>query len=144
MRRAVDLLTRLERHALDRQRLELQAVAGELEHRRTQLVQLGQRLVLEHALAFELPGGPQPLAAYAGLAQARTEALRAEEARLIEATARAEAGLRERARHWKALDLVGQALRAEAAARAQRDAAAAIAEAAQLRAAGRIRTPGPA
>jgi hypothetical protein len=94
----------------------------------------------EHAIAFELPGGPQPLAAYARLAHSQAEALRAQQIRLAEAAAQAEDGLRERARRWKVLDLVGSELREREAARAQRAATAAVEEAAQVRAAARLRT----
>ena len=144
MRRAIELLTRLERHALDQRRLELQAATAELACRCRQLVQLQHRVAAEHALAFELPGGPQPLAAYARLTQAQARTLRAEEARAGDAVAAAEAGLRRQARRWKTLDLVGLELRAREAARVQRTASAAVEEAAQVRAALRLRTRVPA
>jgi hypothetical protein len=96
MRRAVELLARLERHALDRQRLELGAQARALERAQAGIDALRVRLEVEHALAFELPGGPGPLAPYAAAARARGRELRRAETELRAAVVRAQGALRER------------------------------------------------
>lgn len=111
MRRATELLARLERHALDERRLALAARAAELERRQAEIGALERRLEIEHGLAFELPGGPQPLAAYARVALAQTQLLRATEAGLHQAVAVAGDQVRQRLLAWKALDLVAGQLR---------------------------------
>jgi hypothetical protein len=111
MRRALDLLTRLERHALDERRLRLTRLVGELTRRRAQRAQLQERIAREHETAFELPGGPRPLAAYLRVARLQEQILEAAAAQLEAAVAAAEAGLQAQLRRWKALDLAGQALR---------------------------------
>ena len=68
-RRAADVLARLRRHELDRQRLLVAATLGEVERVKKAIRDQVGRQALEHALAFELPGGPQPLAPYAEAAQ---------------------------------------------------------------------------
>ena len=74
-RRATELLARLERHALDEQRLALAALQAALAGRRAELAALDRRTTDEHAAGWALPGGPQPLAAYAKAAQARRRVL---------------------------------------------------------------------
>jgi hypothetical protein len=133
MRRAVDLLARLERHALDEQRLALTGILRDLERQRAAKLDLSRRLAFEHATAFELPGGPRQSAAYLEVAQARGRALRAAETRLKQEAAAAEARLGERVRSWKGLDLVASELRRSEANLARRLAAAQVEEAAALR-----------
>jgi hypothetical protein len=62
-RRATELLARLERHALDEQRLALTALETELAERRAGIALVDRQLVAEHEAGWQLPGGPQPLAA---------------------------------------------------------------------------------
>ena len=143
MRRAVALLARLGQHALEEQRLAVTALRGELDRCRGELARLERRYVAEHAAAFELAHGPQPLAPYSAATQDRRRRLQGAAAAAEAAVASGEAALRERARRWKSLDLVAAALRAEAERAAARRAAATVEEAAQLRAALRLRTRGP-
>ena len=143
MRRAVALLARLGQHALEEQRLAVTALRGELDRCRGELARLERRYVAEHAAAFELAHGPQPLAPYSAATQDRRRRLQGAAAAAEAAVAAGEAALRERARRWKSLDLVAAALRAEAERAAARRAAATVEEAAQLRAALRLRTRGP-
>ena len=133
MRRAAELLARLERHALDERRLALAARTAELERRQAEITALDRRLEIEHALAFELPGGPQPLAGYARAALAQGRVLRNTEASLRRAVAELESPLRERLRAWKALDLVVTHLRDREAETEMRAARHDVEEAAALR-----------
>jgi hypothetical protein len=105
MRHATEIVARLERQALDERRLVLTALAGELALLRASTDDLERRLAREHDVAFELPGGPQPLAAYAHAARARVRAFRDRERELCKAVAAAEIDLGERVRAWKSLDL---------------------------------------
>jgi hypothetical protein len=142
MRRAIELLARLRRHALDAQRVALAGLTDELDRNRARQVELEHRLVREHALAFELPGGPQPLVGYRNLARARASALRAAELRTAQAVATAEELLRQRLRDWKGLDLAAAELRRRDAQNESRRAAARIDEAASLKAAAAAQNSG--
>ena len=143
MRRAVALLARLGQHALEEQRLTVTALRGELDRCRGELARLERRYLVEHGAAFELAGGPQPLGPYSAATQDRRRRLQAAAAAAAAAVATGEERLREHARDWKSLDLVAAALRAEAEGAAARRAAATVEEAAQLRAALRLRTRAP-
>ena len=144
MRRAVALLARLEHHALEEERRALVTARGELEARARELAGLDRRFAAEHAAAFTLAGGPQPLAPYATAVQARRRGLAAELARAEAEVAAGTERLREQARRWKALDLAEAGLRERAEQAARRGEVARIEEAAGIAAAGRIRTRGPA
>ena len=139
MRRAVALLARLGQHALEEQRLTVTALRGELDRCRGELARLERRYLVEHGAAFELAGGPQPLGPYS----AATKDRRRRPQVAAPAVATGEQPLRARARDWRSVDLVAVALRAEAERAAARRAAATVEEAAQLRAALRLRTRGP-
>jgi hypothetical protein len=143
MRRAVALLARLQHHALEQERLGLGALRGELARQEAELARLDRRFAAEHAAAFELAGGPRPLAAYTAATQARRRRLHAEALAAAAAVAAGEERLRAQARRWKSLDLVEGTLRTAAQSADARRTAATVEEAAQLRAALRLRTRGP-
>ena len=113
MRRAVDLLARLERHALDEQRLALTAHAGRAgAAAREHDCDLDRRLATRARDGIRVAGRP----AAAGGLRSRSpkhgaEPLRAAETRLEQEAAAAEARLGERVRSWKGLDLVASELR---------------------------------
>lgn len=65
MRRATELLARLEKHALDEQRIALEALETALSARRHALEALERNLATQHLAAWALPGGPRHLAGYA-------------------------------------------------------------------------------
>jgi hypothetical protein len=132
-RRAAEILARLRRHELDRQRLLVAAMAAEIERVRKAIRDQVGRLVIEHALAFELPGGPQPLAPYAELAQRHCRAL-GERAHGLEARLdQARAALRDGLRDWKSLDLAVAEIEAKERAEMGRRDRLEVEEAALLR-----------
>jgi hypothetical protein len=110
-RRAAGLLARLERHALDEQRLVLAGLQAELEGRRAEIAKLERQLVEEHAVGWLLPGGPRLLAAYATASHARQCSLRAAEHQLAEAAKQARGEVAARMRRFKSLDLAAAAER---------------------------------
>jgi hypothetical protein len=110
-RRAAELLARLERHALDEQRLVLAGLEAELEGRRAEIAKLERQLVEEHAVGWLLPGGPRLLAAYATASHARQCSLRAAEHQLAEAAKQARGEVAARMRRFKSLDLAAAAER---------------------------------
>lgn len=65
MRRATELLARLEKHALDEQRIALEALETALSARRHALEALERNLATQHLAAWALPGGPRHLTGYA-------------------------------------------------------------------------------
>jgi hypothetical protein len=110
-RRAAELLARLERHALDEQRLVLAGLQAELEGRRAEIAKLERQLVEEHAVGWLLPGGPRLLAAYATASHARQCSLRAAEHQLAEAAKQARGEVAARMRRFNSLDLAAAAER---------------------------------
>jgi hypothetical protein len=110
-RRAAGLLARLERHALDEQRLVLAGLQAELEGRRAEIAKLERQLVEEHAVGWLLPGGPRLLAAYATASHARQCSLRAAEHQLAEAAKQARGEVAARMRRFKSLDFAAAAER---------------------------------
>lgn len=134
-RHAAELLARLERHALDEQRLVLAGLEAELEARRGELEALGRELEREHAVAWGLPGGPRLLAAYAAASHARQRALRAAEQRLARAAEEARSALLAGMRRFKSLDLAAAALRRREAEMQCRKTRLEIEEAGALKAA---------
>jgi hypothetical protein len=110
-RRAAELLARLERHALDEQRLVLAGLQAELEGRRAEIAKLERQLVEEHAVGWLLPGGPRLLAAYATASHARQCSLRAAEHQLAEAAKQARGEVAARMRRFKSLDFAAAAER---------------------------------
>lgn len=134
-RPAAELLARLERHALDEQRLILAGLEAELEAQRTEIARLGRELETEQPVGWRLPGGARLLAGYAGASHARQRALRSAERELAQATEQARAALLAQLRRFKSLELAAAAeLQREAAALARRERLE-IEEAGALRAA---------
>ena len=135
-RRALELLARLRRHEVDRQRLAAAALAAELRLSREAVTAEEHRLAREHAQAFELPGGPRPLAAFAAASRRRSSAL-AERCQELEGRlAAAQPELQDAIRAWKSLDLASARSRAVEEAEAARRQRQEIEEAALLRRAG--------
>jgi hypothetical protein len=132
-RRAAELLARLRRHELDRQRLLVAATAGEVERVRKAIRDQVGRLAIEHALAFELPGGPQPLAPYAEAAQRHCRALGERTRALENRLDQARAVLRDGLRDWKSLDLAVAELQAKERAETTRRDRLQVEEATLLR-----------
>jgi len=80
-------------------------MAAEIEQVKRAIRDQVGRLAIEHAKAFELPGGPQPLAPYAEATQRHCGML-GERAHSLEVRLdQARATLREGLRDWKSLDL---------------------------------------
>jgi len=131
--RAIDLLTRLRRHEIDRQRLATAALAAELKHTEEAIATETRRLALEHAVAFELPGGPHPLAPFVAASRRRSCAL-AERRQDVEAELdRAQVELMAAIQRWKSLDTALAAIRTAAETTATRRERREIEEAALLR-----------
>lgn len=116
MRRALELLAKLERQELDRERQALRAAEAELERTEQELRSLREQEPLEHAAGWSLPGGPGLLACYLGAARRRETWLgqRCHEQRA--ARERAADAVRERIGAAKSLELAAEQLAAAAAA----------------------------
>ena len=112
--RAIDLLARLHRHAVDRRRGETAALAAELQRTDAAMADEARRRVLEHGVAFALPGGPRPLAPLTEASRRRTGALVEQRAKIEIKLADAQAALMDAAQRWKSLDTAMSALRAAA------------------------------
>lgn len=118
MLRALNLLARLERQELDRERQAVRALADELTSTVDALATLESRLQAEHVAGWALPGGPGALAAYLNEARRRELCLRQAVAELTTALSDAQAGLRERIAGMKSLELVAENLEATSTAQA--------------------------
>lgn len=131
--RALELLARVERRELDRERQDLAAVSGRLAAAADGLARLDASFGPELALAFEMPDGARLAAAYAGGHRVRRAAALAEAGRLEAEAARLEEAVKERAVGLRTLERAAERVvgreRVEAAARQQ----ARIDEAAVLR-----------
>ncbi len=137
LRRSAELLTRLEKHALDQERLALQALEGELARLQQELAAAGQRLAAEHVAAWDLPGGPRRLAAYRAGEAARLQTLLDAARHHEQAVAQAQMGLQGRLRSYKALELAARGMAARAAAQQMKAQQAEVDEAGATRAAAR-------
>jgi hypothetical protein len=135
MRRAMELLARIEKQELDRGRLALQAIEAEMEARRGELATLRQRLATEHEAAWALPGGPGRLAAYFRSGVERQQRLGALGRELEHAQGLARQALAERLKSYKSLDLAARRLQEEATRQAAHAARREVEEASQLKAA---------
>ena len=138
---ALELLARLEKQALDRERLDLQAIETEIAQRRREGQLLEAALAAEFGTAWTLPGGPGPFAPYAAACRARQGQLEDRLARLAQARDQAQAAVHEALISYKALDIATQELRRRAAGLLARQTQAAREEAGLLRLA---RRPAPA
>ena len=135
MRRAVELLARIEKQELDRERLALLAVEAELAARRDELAALRRGLAVEHGAAWVLPSGPGRLAPYFRSAQERQRRLGEAERELEDARDMARQALSQRLRNHKSLELVAEQLQEQEARRAAVKARGEVEEASQLKAA---------
>lgn len=137
--RALGLLARLEKQALDLERIELTRLDAEMARGGEEWRRIRAAFAAELELAWGLPGGPGPFGPYAERARARARELEAGLERLARTRARAEMGLLDRACRFKALDATAERLRALEAERLAQRIEAARQEAALLRA---MRTAG--
>ncbi|MGD9508915.1 MAG: hypothetical protein AB7I59_24605 [Geminicoccaceae bacterium] len=134
--RALDLLARLRRHEVDRRRLAAASLVGELQQVQKAIGAEGCRFASEVASAFELPGGPWPLASFAEASRHRSRAL-IERRRQIEVSLEAmQVELRDAIQRWQSLDAALDALHAAARSAAAGRTRQEIEEAALLRRAG--------
>lgn len=129
MRRALELLAKLERQKRDHARQTLRSAEVELTETDRTLNSLRQRLPIEHAAGWALPGGPGLLAAFLG-EQHRLEQRLGHRRREQEATRdRAAEAVRERLSAAKTLELAAEQLAATAAAERGRRASVELEEA---------------
>ena len=135
MRRALDLLARIEKQVLDRQHLTLRAIEAEIERNRRELSLLEGALASELSIAWALPGGPRPFAAYNARARERQHRLMIGIEALGHSWQKAEASLHEAMQRFKGLDLAAERMRARATELLRRQAEAACQEIVLLRAA---------
>jgi hypothetical protein len=143
VRRAVELLARIEKQELDRERLALLAVEAELAARRDELAALRRNLAVEHEAAWALPAGPSGLAPYfrSGLERQRRLGRLGQE--LEVARGLAQEALSRRLRSQKSLELVAEGLQEQEARRAMAKARGEVEEASQLKAASARGRRGP-
>jgi hypothetical protein len=134
VRRAVELLARIEKQELDRERLALLAVEAELAARREELAALRRGLAVEHEAAWALPAGPSGLAPYfrSGLERQRRLGQLGQE--LEVARGLAQEVLSRRLRSHKSLELVAEQLQGQEALRATAAARGEVEEASQIKA----------
>jgi hypothetical protein len=145
LRRATELLVRLERHALDQERLALRALESELAIRHQELAEITRTFAAEHAAAWNLPGGPQHLAAYLTREGVQHRAIREAANGLQRAVAQGRMGLQARLQSYKALELAAGEIAARDEWEQVRRVRAEVEEVASVRAAAApIRTQGPA
>jgi hypothetical protein len=129
MRRALELLAKLERQELDTARLALRAAEGELARTDEALSSLRQRLPAEHAAGWELPGGPALLASYLGASRRLEERLERRRGEQQTARERAAEAVRERLGAAKTLELAAEQIGAAATAELARRATLELEEA---------------
>jgi hypothetical protein len=145
LRRSTELLARLEKHALDQERLALQALEHELARLNQELTAAERALRGEHAAAWALPGGPRRLTPYLAVETARQGALRHAAQELQQKVEHAQTELQARPRRYKSLELAARGLAARDALEQARTARAEVADACAVRAVARpLRTPAPA
>jgi len=104
MRRATELLARLEKHALDEQRSVLQALEATLTARRDELAALERDLAMQQVTAWVLPGGPRHLAGYAAEQMERQRSLHQDACAMVQARDLAQTALRARLQSYKTLE----------------------------------------
>lgn len=134
-RRALDLLARIERQVLDHQHLTLRAIETEIERNRRELSLLEGALASEPGIAWALPGGPRPFAAYSARSRERQRRLTISLEALEHSWQEAEASLHKAMQRFKGLNLAAERMRARAAELLRRQAEAACQEMVLLRAA---------
>jgi hypothetical protein len=136
-RRALELLTRLEKQALDRERLELRAIEEEIARRREAMRRFDVEFAAELEAAWTTPGGPGLFGAYAARCRIELQQLTDGLARLGQAREQAQAAVQEVLTSYKALDIATHELARQTAALCARREDATREEAALLRQAGR-------
>jgi hypothetical protein len=141
MRHALELLARLEKQVLERERLGLRTIEGEIGQCWRELERLDAALAAELGVAWTLPGGPAPFGAYAAAAGARRQQTTARLEALERGRVEAEAGLRRTMRRYKTLEITTERLQARALDRLRRREEAMREEAALLRLAQRPGSP---
>ena len=114
-RRTLELLVRLEKQTLDRERLELQAIENEIAQRQREVQLLEATLAAELGTAWMLPGGLGSFAPFAEACRARQRQLEHRLARLARERQRQQAAVHEVLSNYKALDIATQELRRRAA-----------------------------
>lgn len=108
MRRATELLARLEKHALDEQRIVLQTLEAALMARQDELAALGRDLATQHVTAWALPGGPRHLDGYAAEQIKRQRNLHQDMCSMVAARDLAQTALRERLQSYKTMEEADQ------------------------------------
>lgn len=104
MLRATDLLARLEKHALDEQRIALQTLEAALAVQRDELAALDRDLATQHVTAWVLPGGPRHLAGYAAEQMERQRSLHQEARAMTAARDLAQTALRARLQSYRTME----------------------------------------
>lgn len=137
LRRSTELLARLEKHALDQERLALLALETELARLRQEMAAAERRIACEHATAWDLPGGPRQLTAYLEGEAVRQRSLFGTARDLAQTVAHAQKGLQGRLRSYKALELAARGMAARAALHQMKELQAEVEEAGAVRAAAR-------
>ncbi|MFZ1429372.1 MAG: hypothetical protein WAS21_21670 [Geminicoccaceae bacterium] len=108
MRRATELLARLEKHALDEQRIVLQTLEASLTAQRDELAALDRDLATQHVKAWVLPGGPRHLAGYAAEQMERQRSLQQEARAMAAARDLAQTALRARLQSYRTMEEADQ------------------------------------
>lgn len=108
MRRATELLARLEKHAFDEQRIVLQTLEAALMARQDELAALGRDLAAQHVMAWALPGGPRHLAGYAAEQLERQRSLHQDMCSMVAARDLAQTALRERLQSYRTMEEADQ------------------------------------
>lgn len=133
MRRATELLARLEKHALDEQRIALQALEATLTAQRDALAALDRDLAAQHVTAWMLPGGPRHLAGYAAEQLERQRSLHQDARTMAAARDLAQTALRARLQSYRTMEEADQRRVERAAGDELRRSQAEVDEACALR-----------
>ena len=110
MRRATELLARLEKYALDEQKLALQELEAALAASRDKQKAVQRGLARELAAAWTVSGGPGGSSCFLAGQLKRVGSLRASEQALTVARDRAQAELRVRLGRFKTMELADTAI----------------------------------
>ena len=133
MRRATELLARLEKHALDEQRIVVQTLEAALVARQDELAALGRDLATQHVMAWALPGGPRDLTGYTAEQLERQRSLHQDMCSMVAARDLAQTALRERLQSYRTMEEADQRRLRRIAADKLRRSQAEVDEACALR-----------